>query len=131
MYNRRRSVLIAENNRAIANGLRLHLERAGFSVFLAYDGEQAAILVARQRFELIVTNLELPEMSGTAFCRHVREDLRLTEVPIIVCSAVSLEAEAQDLTITYGISQVFYQPIDPAAVVEFAQETADYLVAAV
>ena len=128
MRNRRRSVLIAENNREVALGLRHHLEQAGFSVFLATDGEQACILAARQRFELMITNLKLPVMSGTQFCRHVREDLHLTEVPIAVCSVVDLDGEMESLMINYGISQVFCTPIDHQSVVEFARETVGNIV---
>jgi DNA-binding response OmpR family regulator len=43
MTGRRHSVLVAENNRAIAQALRFHLERAGFAVYVAHDGDQAAI----------------------------------------------------------------------------------------
>ena len=128
MYNRRRSVLIAESDRAIAQLLRLHLERAGFSVFVAYDGEQAAILAARQRFELIVTSLNLPVMDGAQFCQHVREELQLTEVPIVVCPEANFEEEAEELQFLYGVTHVVSRPIDPSAIVKIAESAVDYLV---
>jgi DNA-binding response OmpR family regulator len=130
MKNRRRSVLIAEAHRETAQGLRFHLERAGFSVFVAHDGEQASILAARQRFELIVVNLELPKIDGAEFCRHVREDLRLEEVPIFACSAEGAESDFEDLMLDLRISRVFCSPINPTEVVQFARETVHYLVAA-
>ena len=128
MYNRRRSVLIAENDRAIAAALRLHLEREGFSVFVAHDGEQAAILAARQRFELMVLNHNLPTMTGTELCKHVREDLQLTEVPIAICAVPSGDAEAEYLSYQYGAS-IFYKPIDPTTIADFARTRMTYLVA--
>lgn len=128
MKNRRRSVLIAENDRAIAHGLRTHLEMAGLTVLVAYDGEQAAILAARQRFEMIITNLDLPQMTGAEFCRHVREDLRLTEVPIVLCAPTGRESDCDRLKYTHAVTQVFYKPIDPQAVTQFAKETVEYLV---
>src|SRR5579862_2663480 len=82
---RRRSVLIAENDRAYAQWMKLHLERAGFMVYVAYDGEQAAILAARQRFDLIFANSDLPVINGAELLRHVRSDLHLTEIPIAIC----------------------------------------------
>jgi CheY-like chemotaxis protein len=129
MRNRRRSVLIAESNRTIAQSLRRHLELAGFSVLLASDGEQACILAARQRFELIITNLELSVMNGTKFCHHVREDLQLTDVPIAVWAGVGLEDQAANLVINYGIAQVFSTPVDHESIVEFARETVGNLMA--
>jgi DNA-binding response OmpR family regulator len=131
MHKRPRSILIAENNRAMAQALRLHMERAGYSVYVAHDGDQASILAARQRFDLIVASLELPAISGAEFCRHVREDLRLTETPMAVSCAPGLKNNAESLVFKYGISRVFVKPIDPAMIVDFANETAANLVAAV
>jgi len=131
MHSRPRSILVAENNRAMAQALRLHLERAGYSVFVAHDGDQAAILAARQRFDLIIASLELPAISGAEFCRHVREDLRLTETPMAVCCSPNLKTNADTLVFNYGISRVFVKPIDPSMFVNFANETVASLVAAV
>ena len=131
MHKRPRSILIAENNRATAQALRLHLERAGYSVYVALDGDQASILAARQRFDLIIASLELPAISGAEFCRHVREDLRLTETPMAVSCAPNLKANAESLVFNYGISRIFVKPIDPTLIVSFANETVESLVAAV
>jgi len=123
MSHRRRSILIADSNRPLSQSLRIQLERAGFSVFLAHDGDQAAILAARQRFDLIITEVELPAMTGAEFCRHVREDLRLTEIPMAVCCSEAMQSVADRLVFSHGVARVFSKPLDPAAVVEFANET--------
>jgi DNA-binding response OmpR family regulator len=122
MTTRRQSILVAENNRAIAQALRVHLERAGFTVIVTLDGDQAAILAARQRFDLILVNLELPIMSGRDFCRHLREDLLLTEIPLGVFASPSLKPESNDVIFLHDIARVFHKPIDPAEVVQFAKK---------
>lgn len=129
MPHRRRSVLIAEPDRAKAHQFRDHLEAAGYLVFLAYDFDQAAILTARQRHELIVTNFDLPQGGAQEFCRHVREDLRLVDLPIIVCSTRDHEAELEGLGYRYSIARVLYSPIDPQHMVKVANEVVSYLVA--
>ena len=130
MRHRRRSVLIANGNRTIAQEYRQRLEQAGLCVFVASDGDQACILAARQRFELIITNLDLPILSGAEFCRHVREDLQLIDVPIAVCVAAGREGDAADLTVDCSIARIFHQPIDIDSLVEFAKETSGSLVTA-
>jgi DNA-binding response OmpR family regulator len=130
MRYRRRSVLIANGNRPIAQQCREHLEQAGFGVFVASDGEQACILAARQRFDLMITNLELPLVSGAEFCRHVREDLQLHDVPIAVCAPAGRQGHAAELAADYGIAKIFSLPIDNDSVVEFARETSGNLVTA-
>lgn len=131
MPGRRHSVLVAENNRAVAQAIRLHLEKAGFSVFIAHDGDQAAILAARQRFDLILTDLDLPLMSGQEFCRHLREDLRLTEIPLAVCVSASQRSHAEPLVYKHDIARIFQKPIDPALVSEFALHAVSGVIASI
>ena len=128
MMNRRRSILIAENDRAIAQWLKLHLERAGFSVYVAFDGEQAAILAARQRFELIIANYALPIFDGVELLRHVREDLHLLEIPIAICGDAKIIYELEATLEGDNFAQVFQKPVDPNAVVDFAREAVEYAV---
>ena len=130
MRYRRRSVLIANGSRTIAQECREHLERAGFGVFVASDGEQACILAARQRFDLIITNLELPVVNGAEFCRHVREDLQLHDVPIALCAAAGRQVDAAELAADYSIARIFSLPVDNELLIEFARETSGNLVTA-
>ena len=117
MSNRRHSVLVAESSRAIAEALRFHLLRAGLTVIVAHDGDQAAILAARQRFDLMIIDLDLPVISGKEFCRHLREDLQLTEIPLVVLTAT----EPGELVFKFDIARVFTKPIDPGIVAQFAK----------
>lgn len=130
MLHRRRSVLIAEPDRAKAHEFRDHLEEAGYLVFLAYDFEQAAILTARQRHELIVTNFDLPSGGAAEFCRHVREDLRLVDLPIILCSSHDHDSELDQVRYRYSIARVLHTPVDPKMMVSVANEVVSYLVSA-
>jgi len=116
------TILIAEDNRAMAQVLRYNLERAGFSVTTVYDGEQAAIQVASHPFGLVITDLQMPVMNGAELCRYIREDLELTDLPIAICSAKGLEVDTADLVVRYGVAQVFFKPTSPNSVVEFARK---------
>ena len=128
MKNRRRSVLIANQNRAVAQGIRLHLERAGLSVILAHDLEQASIQAARQRFELMIVSWELPGGGATEFCRHVREELGLVDVPMALSTSDAKRVDLESITYQYGVTRVFNQPFDPADVVAYAAEAVEYTV---
>ena len=130
MNNRRRTVLIAESNWNTAQGFRVHLEWAGFTVLVARDADQAAILAARQRYELIIVNLDLPGSGGIEFCRHVREDLGLTDVPLIACAKYGEEHDEEALKYRYGISRLLHPPVDPKEMVNFAQESMNSLATA-
>lgn len=130
MKNRRRSVLIADSDRAVCLALRLGLEQVGMKVYVAHDGEQAAILAARQRFQLIIANLELAGWGGAELCRHVRDDLSLTEVPIVITASADLESDARTLVYRHGVCRVVSPSTNLEVIVEAAQESLEYLVPA-
>lgn len=66
-------VLIAEDERQMAETLRKGLEREGYAVLLAHDGQQALELAAAAEFELFVLDVMLPAADGFAVARRLRE----------------------------------------------------------
>ena len=125
MTDNRSSVLIVEDNRAMAQVLRFNFERAGFATEIAFDGLQAIRHLEERSFDLIITDLQMPAMDGTELCRHVREVMQLTELPIILSSAKGMEIDAAHLVVEFGVSHVFYKPISPQAIVAFARRLLD------
>lgn len=84
-----RTVLIVEDDEAIAESVRYHLERAGLRTLSAADGARGLRLFRAQRPDLVILDLMLPGIDGWRFTEEVRsEDSR---VPIIVCSARTSE----------------------------------------
>lgn len=116
------TVLIVDDNRAMTQVLRFHFEKAGFSTTVAFNGADAVRKLREQHVDLVVTVLQMLEMDGGELCHHIREVMELKDLPIILCSARSLEVESTRLAITYDISHVFYKPISPKGIVAYACE---------
>ncbi len=125
MTDNRSRVLIVEDNRAMAQVLRFNFERAGFATEIAFDGLQAVRQLEVRSFDLVITDLQMPAMDGNELCRHLREVMQLTELPIILCSAKGLEIDAAHLVVEFDVSQVFYKPISPQAVVAYSRRLLD------
>jgi DNA-binding response OmpR family regulator len=83
-------ILLVEDDEAIADTLRLHLEQAGYRLSHERDGHAALAAVARQRWDLVLLDLMLPGVDGWDVCRHVRQ--HHAGVPVIMLSARSAEA---------------------------------------
>jgi DNA-binding response OmpR family regulator len=83
-------LLLVEDDDAIAQALRLHLEEAGFGLHREADGRHAMAAIDRQRWDLVLLDLMLPGADGWEVCRHLRE--RHAGVPVIMLSARSAEA---------------------------------------
>lgn len=72
-------VLIVEDKRSLAGHLGRALQGEGYSVTLAYDGEEALRLGRSDRFDLIVLDVMLPRMDGFTVIRKLREDRLRTQ----------------------------------------------------
>ena len=83
-------LLLVEDDDAIADVMRLHLEQAGYRVHRESDGCAAMAAVDRENWALVLLDLMLPGADGWEVCRHLRS--RHGHVPIIMVSARSAEA---------------------------------------
>jgi DNA-binding response OmpR family regulator len=83
-------VLLVEDDNAIADTLRLHLEDAGYILHRESDGLQAIAAIDRKRWNLVLLDLMLPGADGWDVCRHLKA--RHADIPVIMLSARSAEA---------------------------------------
>lgn len=83
-------LLLVEDDDAIADALRIHLEQAGYRLHREADGLRAIGAIDRQRWDLVLLDLMLPGADGWDVCRHLRA--RHADVPVIMLSARSTEA---------------------------------------
>jgi DNA-binding response OmpR family regulator len=83
-------LLLVEDDDAIADAMRLHLEGAGYRLHREANGLQAMAAIDQSTWDLVLLDLILPGADGWDVCRHLRA--RHAEVPIIMLSARSAEA---------------------------------------
>jgi len=87
------SILVVEDEPAIQELLRLNLEDAGFTVHTVADAESAQAQIRNALPDLILLDWMLPGQSGLAFARTLRSNARTRELPIIMVTARSDEAD--------------------------------------
>ena len=85
------TILIVEDESAIAQKVRLYFERAGYQVLLAEDGLAGLEMARRKQPDLIILDLMLPKMDGLVVCETLRNEGN--ETPIIMLTALSGEAD--------------------------------------
>jgi two-component system OmpR family response regulator len=79
-----RKILVVDDEHKIVDIVRAYLEREGFCVVTAYDGETAMWVFRQEKPDLIVLDLMLPKISGHDVCRAIRKE---SDVPIIMLTA--------------------------------------------
>ena len=82
------TVLLAEDDRALRRFFEVVLERAGYKVIKASDGLEAMKLVLSTPIDVVVTDAVMPNLSGHEFCRFLRNSPTLSQLPVILLSAL-------------------------------------------
>ena len=109
------SILIVDDEAAIRELLKYNLEKEGYKITSAADGEQALSLMAKSNFALVILDLMLPGINGLEVCRKMRQDPSLVAIPIIMLTAkgeeidkvVGLELGADDyVTKPFGVREL-------------------------
>ena len=86
-------VLVIEDERALVEVLSYNLEREGFEVFVAHDGQDGLRQAQIKLPDLIVLDLMLPVKGGLEVCREIRQGTRTREIPIIMVTAKAEETD--------------------------------------
>jgi two-component system phosphate regulon response regulator PhoB len=81
------TVLIVEDETALTTLLRYNLEREGYRVFEARDGEEALLLAGEVHPDLVILDWMLPQLSGIEVCRRLRSRGEIRNVPVIMLTA--------------------------------------------
>jgi two-component system response regulator VicR len=83
-------ILVVEDEEPIADILKFQLERSGYQVSVADDGEKAVAMISQTVFDLVLLDLMLPKKDGFEVCRDVRQ---YSMVPIIMLTARDAEVD--------------------------------------
>jgi DNA-binding response OmpR family regulator len=108
-----KTVLVVDDERNIVELVRLYLEKEGFNVVAASDGEQALTQYERIDPDLVVLDLMLPKMDGFEVCRELR---RRGDVPILMLTARSEDVDAI-VGLELGADDYVTKPFNPRALV--------------
>ncbi len=87
------TLLIVDDDRSEREGLRSIFESAGHHTIGVPDAPSALRLLHKQMCDLVVLDVELPEVDGIALCRLLRAQPGLTQMPLVVFSATDSEID--------------------------------------
>src|SRR5581483_710860 len=87
------TVLIAEDGTALVTLLTYNLEREGFRVIEAHDGEEALLIASEEKPDLVLLDWMMPQLSGIEVCRRLRGRQETRNVPIVMLTARGEETD--------------------------------------
>jgi two-component system phosphate regulon response regulator PhoB len=109
-------ILIVEDEAALSTLLSYNLEKEGFAVRVAADGEQAMQALAEDPPDLVLLDWMLPHLSGIEVCRQIRRGAATRDLPVIMLTARGEEAD-RIRGLDTGADDYVTKPFSPAELV--------------
>lgn len=108
-----KKILVVEDEEKISEVVAAYLEKEGFNVKVTASGRDALALAAREKPDLVVLDLMLPDLSGQEVCGELRKS---SDVPIIMLTALSSE-EDKISGLAIGADDYLTKPFSPRELV--------------
>jgi len=105
-------IFIIEDEKPIARALELKLQKEGCETKVAFDGASALDILAKEKFDLIILDLILPEVDGFEVLRTIR--VKDPKTPVIIASNLS-QSEDLDKAKSLGANDYFVKSNTPIA----------------
>ena len=110
-------VLVVEDNRDTYELVHFILEKNGFETFLAVNGIDGVAAAKKQRPDLIIMDMNMPEMDGWTAASLIRKDKNLSLTPLIALTVHGLPADRQR-AMDAGCNEYIIKPMDLDDLVE-------------
>ena len=120
MSENKKRVLIAEDNPGLARVLSFKFKSCGFDPIVCADGQIAWEAFQTNSVAAVVSDQEMPRMSGIELCRHIRA--QDASVPFFLVTGRQLELMSTDITQELNIRRIFGKPFSPGDVIAAVNE---------
>jgi len=113
-------ILVVDDEQDLVKLIRYHLEKEGYKVISAYNGEDALFLTRKERPDLIILDLMLPGIDGLEICKKLKADQELAHTAIIMLTAKGEEADIT-MGLKLGADDYITKPFSPKELVARVQ----------
>lgn len=111
-------ILVVERDPHVRELETYFLERAGYAVDFAQDGEQALSLVQEMRPHIVITEILVPKLDGLSLCRRIKEDGELACTRVLIFSILSAGVRAREA----GADAFLMKPLTEQKLVETVEK---------
>ena len=105
-----KKILVVDDEPDILRIVTFRLEKTGYEVITAINGQEALDLIEKDKPDLILLDLRLPIIDGYEVCRHLKGDKELKKIPVILLTASAVrdvEKKAKELNAEAYITKPF------------------------
>ena len=106
------SILVVDDNEMNRDLLTRRLERQGYQVTTAADGQQALDVLSHKDFNLVLLDIMLPVINGYQVLEQMKADQKSSHIPVIITTALD-EADGKAKCIELGADDYLTKPFNP------------------
>ncbi|KKN81263.1 hypothetical protein LCGC14_0321000 [marine sediment metagenome] len=114
-------ILVVDDEAHILHVVSLKLCKAGLDVITAQDGEEGLETFLAEHPDLIITDFQMPRMTGVEFCKEVRRQEQAHHVPVILLTARGFDVDPSEI-MAADIAAVLEKPFSPQEVLTRVQQ---------
>jgi len=107
-----RKIIAADDEAHILHIVSMKLRNAGYDVVTAMDGEEALDLCRTESPDLLITDYQMPYMSGLELCKALRQEEDTRRIPAMMLTARGFDIEPEEMA-EAGIATVLAKPFSP------------------
>jgi two-component system chemotaxis response regulator CheY len=112
-----KSILVTDDSAVMRMFLVMNLKRLlTVNIAEAVNGREALAMLAKEKFDLLLTDINMPEMNGIELVRHVRTGLK-SDIPIVIITTKG-ESKDRDLGLSLGANSYLTKPVDSKELVK-------------
>jgi EAL domain-containing protein (putative c-di-GMP-specific phosphodiesterase class I) len=115
-------VLLVDDDPEVRRAIARTLERAGFTVLTAEDGQRAAALLSEESFDVVLTDVAMPKMGGIELLRVARE--RDLEIPILLMTGAP-DVNSAIEAVRHGACEYIIKPFESARLLSLVRRAVD------
>ena len=113
---------MCEDNAALSGVICFNLVRAGFQVTSVSNGRLALDALEKDTFDLVLSDQQMPMMTGIQLCENIRQLPAHRRTPFILLTAKCMEIDFAKLQQTLGISAALPKPFSPSELINCIEE---------
>ena len=110
-------ILVVDDEPDLIKTVRLRLEKRGYAVISAADGQEALEKARSEKPDLIILDLMLPKLSGYQVCRMLKFDEQYKNIPIIIFTARAQEQDKKT-SLEVGADAYLSKPFEPEVLLD-------------
>lgn len=115
-------ILVCDDDAFITRAVRMKLEKAGYEVRTASDGQAGWEHATASTPLMVVTDYQMPRCDGLELCRRLRAHEPTAGLPVVLLTAKGFELDHERLMEETGVSRVLAKPFSPKELLDLVQE---------